>query len=260
MAGRFYPGRREDLRSSVDRLLAGAGPGDAAVAVVAPHAGYVYSGQIAGLVYGSVQVPDAVIVLCPNHTGAGARGAVMTKGAFATPLGEVPIHARLAALVQAKGGLTEDARAHAGEHAIEVHLPFLLARNPRVSFVPICLAGSTSDACLKLGAAIAEAVRELGEPVLLVASTDMSHYISAADAARLDRLALARVEAMDPAGLYDTVVAHDISMCGFIPTTVVLEAARRLGATTARLVRYGNSGETSGDLDHVVGYAGLVIR
>lgn len=260
VAGRFYPGRAEVLSAEVQSLLAAGGPAEDAIAVVAPHAGYMYSGGIAGLVYAAVRVPDAAIVLCPNHTGAGARVAMLSRGSFRTPLGAVPIHERLAALVAAHGGVTEDARAHAGEHAIEVHLPFLQTRNRDVSFVPICLGGIDVEACLALGRGVAAAVQALGEPVLLVASTDMSHYVPANVAAELDRLALDRVEALDPAGLYRTVVAHDLSMCGFIPTTVVLEAARHLGATSARLVRYGNSGETSGDFDHVVGYAGLVIR
>lgn len=260
VAGRFYPGQPDALRAEVERFLADGAPAEDAIAVIAPHAGYMYSGGIAGEVYAAVRVPDVAIVLCPNHTGAGARAALMSRGAFATPIGVVPIHERLAGLVAAQGGLTEDTRAHAGEHAIEVHLPFLQAKSPGLSFVPICLAGLSVGACLQLGQGLAAAIRALGEPVLLVASTDMSHYIPATVAARLDRVALERIEALDPQGLYEAVVAHDISMCGFIPTTVVLEAARQLGATSARLVRYGNSGETSGDYDHVVGYAGLVIR
>jgi len=260
VAGRFYPGRPDVLAAEVQSFLAVGGPAEDAIAVVAPHAGYMYSGSIAGLVYAAVRVPAAAIVLCPNHTGAGSRAAIVTRGSFRTPLGPVPIHERLAALVLAGGGVTEDSRAHAAEHAIEVHLPFLQARSPGVSLVPICLGGLGVDACLALGRNLAAAVQEVGEPVLLVASTDMSHYIPATVAARLDRLALDRVEALDPEGLYRTVVEHDLTMCGFIPTTVVLEAARHLGARSARLVRYGNSGETSGDMDHVVGYAGLVIR
>ena len=260
VAGRFYPGGTERLRAEVRAFLSGGGPPLDAMAVVAPHAGYMYSGSIAGLVYASVNVPPAAIVVCPNHTGLGARAAIMTQGSFRTPLGDVPVHERLAELLQSHAEVTIDARAHAQEHAIEVHLPFLQERNPDVSFVPLCLAGLPLAACLQLGTGMAEAVRALGEPVLLVASTDMSHYVPALLAERLDRLALECIESMDPAQLYETVVAHDISMCGFIPTTVVLQAARQLGATTARLVRYGNSGETSGDMEHVVGYAGLVIR
>lgn len=260
VAGRFYPGRPDALAAEVQSLLGGGGPAEDAIAIVVPHAGYVYSGAIAGQVYGSVHVPRAAIVLCPNHTGAGAKAAIVSRGRFATPMGSIPIHEGLAARILAEGGVTEDARAHAGEHAIEVHLPFLLARSPEIAFVPICLGGLGLDTCLAMGRRLSAAIRAAGEPVLLVASTDMSHYVPAATAARLDRLALDRVEALDPKGLYETVVQHDITMCGFIPTTVVLEASKQLGARAARLLRYGNSGETSGDLDHVVGYAGLVIQ
>jgi len=259
VAGSFYPASPEALEKTVEDLL-GPARGDRRVrAVVAPHAGYVYSGRIAGEVYAGVHVPDLCVVLCPNHTGAGARRSLDADETWRTPLGDVPVDEALTRALVGRAGLVKDTRAHAREHALEVHLPFLQRKNPRVRIVPLCLGGIGADACIEIGAAIADAVAHAGAEVLVIASTDMSHYIPADEAAKLDRMALDRVEALDAPGLYRTVADNDITMCGFIPTTTVIAAAKALGADRAELVRYGHSGETSGDFDHVVGYAGLVI-
>lgn len=259
VAGSFYPASPDALSRTIDELL-GPERGDRRVrAVVAPHAGYVYSGRIAGEVYARVHVPDRCVVLCPNHTGAGARRSLDADETWRTPIGDVPVDSALTEALLGRAGLVKDTRAHAREHALEVHLPFLLRRNPRVRIVPLCLGGIAAAACVEIGEALADAVTKTGEDVLFVASTDMSHYIPADEAARLDRMALDRVEALDAPGLFRTVAENDITMCGFIPTTVTLAAAKVLGSSAAELVRYGNSGETSGDFDHVVGYAGLVI-
>jgi AmmeMemoRadiSam system protein B len=191
------------------------------------------------------------------------RRSLWAGGAWALPGDEVPIDTGLADRVAERAGLERDREAHLHEHAIEVHLPFVRRCNPDARVVPIVLAGLNVDECRELGLGLAAAVRESrarGEAVLLVASTDMSHYVTAETARRLDTLALERVLALDPAGLHATVRRHQISMCGFVPTTCVLFAALELGATRAELVRYGHSGETSGDLQRVVGYAGLVLR
>ena len=261
VAGTFYPADEDALRSTVARLVGeGASPAEEAIAIVAPHAGYVYSGAIAGEVYRSIRVPSHVVVTCPNHTGLGARAAITSHGAWRIPGHAVPIDEPLAEELRAVGGLTEDDRAHAREHSLEVHLPFLVHRNPDVRFVPVCLGMLPYESCVRIGTALADVVIRHGRDALLVASTDMSHYLPAEVARDRDRLALDRIEALDPRGLYDAVLEHGISMCGFIPTTVTLIAAKALGATEARLVRYGSSGEASGDYSRVVGYAGFVIR
>ncbi|MCC7535740.1 MAG: AmmeMemoRadiSam system protein B [Deltaproteobacteria bacterium] len=261
VAGLFYPSDPAELDRTVTGLLAEAGdaPAEHAVAIVAPHAGYVYSGAIAASVYARVRVPSSAIVIAPNHTGLGARAAVITSGRFAMPGGDVEIDERLAGTVRDVCGLTDDADAHRREHALEVHLPFLRARNPDVRIVPIVLGGLSFEAIVRIGHGLASAIHACGRDVLLVASTDMSHYIAAEEARGLDRLALDRLEALDARGLYDVVRAKDITMCGFIPTCVVLIAASELGAKHARLVRYGNSGDVSGDYQRVVGYASAVV-
>ena len=261
VAGTFYPDDAASLRATVARLVGqGEAPAEDALAIVAPHAGYVYSGGIAGEVYRSVRVPSHVVVTCPNHTGMGARAAITSHGTWRIPGHAVPIDEPLAEELRGVAGLTEDERAHAREHSLEVQLPFLVHRNPGVRFVPVCLGMLPYESCVRIGTALADVVIRHGGDVLLVASTDMSHYLPADVAKEKDRLALERIEALDPRGLYDTVLEHGISMCGFIPTTVTLIAAAALGATEARLVRYGSSGDASGDYSRVVGYAGFVIR
>ena len=267
VAGRFYPGSAAQLEREVDRCLSGARPFDAtaaasAFAVMAPHAGYVFSGAIAGETYARVRVPQRVVVFNPNHTGRGSPRSIWSAGAWHLPGGAVPVDEPLAVALRDEAQLEDDQRAHLLEHSGEVHLPFLRALRSDVRMVPVCLAGLSLSECQEIGAGVARAIRRsTTDPrdVLLVASTDMSHFVSADTARRLDMLAIERVTGLDPEGLYEVVTRNRISMCGFIPTTVVLIAARELGASEVELVRYGNSGETSGDYDRVVGYAGAIV-
>lgn len=260
VAGRFYPGEAGVLEAEVAKLMPRGGQRSDAIAVVSPHAGYIFSGHVAGAVFSQVNVPSRVVVMGPNHTGYGARAAVMPHGAWETPLGRVELDAEFASLLMEESGLLEsDVQAHAYEHSLEVQVPFLQAAGEEFKLVPICLQYLTVEECLELGGAVARAVGRSGGDTLLVASTDMTHYEPDAQARAKDRLALEKIEALDPKGLYEVVRANSISMCGVIPTTVVLAAARELGARTATLVRYATSGEVSGDFDQVVGYAGFVI-
>lgn len=260
VAGRFYSGDERQLADDVARLIGPDTKDDPAIAVIAPHAGYVYSGAIAGAVYADVRVPSVAIVLCPNHTGDGARAAIMSHGRWRIPGAHVPIDSSVAEELRGVALLTEDDRAHRQEHSLEVQLPFLRHRNPRVRIVPVCLAQMPYASCVRIGHALADVVIKHGRDVLIVASTDMSHYLPADVGRAKDEMALERVTALDPEGLYRTVVDEDITMCGFIPTTITLIAAQSLGATKVDLVRYGNSGDASGDYERVVGYAGLVLR
>ncbi|MCA9649049.1 MAG: AmmeMemoRadiSam system protein B [Myxococcales bacterium] len=260
VAGRFYPGDPRRLRAEVAELMGPAVEPRPALALVGPHAGYVYSGAILGETYARTVVPPRVVLMCPNHTGLGVPRSLWPDGGWRLPTGVVPVDEDLVAGLREHCGAQLDRAAHRREHAIEVHLPFALARQPRLRIAALCLAGLDVETCRAMGEGLARVVRDSDEPVLLVASTDMSHYISAEDAAVLDRLALERVQALDPEGLLRTVRGHGISMCGVVPTTVALFAARALGASEAELVRYGNSGERSGDYDRVVGYAGVLVR
>jgi AmmeMemoRadiSam system protein B len=258
VAGTFYPRSAAELDAWVSELVTGEGPRGDWVACVAPHAGYVYSGKVAGQVFGHLKVPRRVIVLGPNHTGLGPEVAVASHETWHTPLGPVPVDRELAGmLLEEFPAARLDATAHFREHSIEVQLPFLQHCRPDVTVLPVCLRHLAFDACVDLGAALARVVGRAGEPVGLVASSDMSHFEPDEPTRRRDRLAIDAALTMSPRALYDTVAKHQISMCGVVPATVVMAAAGSLGANDAHLVAYATSAETSGDTTRVVGYAGI---
>ncbi len=270
VAGRFYPVDPYDLRAEVRGYLSQSSGGTQApvraLGCIAPHAGYVYSGHVAGAVFARVEIPRRCIVLCPNHTGMGRPLAIISEGAWRTPLGDVPIDAAFAAhLKQRFPALEDDAAAHRAEHAAEVELPFLLLRQPELKFVPIALGTGQFEVLEQLGLAMAEVIAAEnnaapGEPILMVASSDMNHYESDVVTRVKDHRAIERILTVDPRGLYDVVTQQNISMCGFGPAVAMLTAARQLDAKSAELVKYATSGDISGDRNRVVGYAGIVVR
>jgi len=260
VAGTFYPRRREAMDAELTRLLP-PGPATEARAIVTPHAGWRYSGAVAGETYGAVAVPRLAVLLGPNHRGVGAPAALWGPGAWAYPGGRVPIARELgAALLAASDELRDDPYPHRREHSLEVQLPFLHRRQPALAIVPVLLGRTDPGFCRAIGQAIAQVVAGWPEPVLLVDSTDLNHYESHAETERKDRLAIDAIRALDPDALWRAVQNHDISMCGLAPTLALLHAAPALGIQEARLVRHGTSGEASGHYDAVVGYAGLVLR
>jgi MEMO1 family protein len=260
VAGRFYPGAPGELFRDVRTYLGLSQPRVRAVGCVAPHAGYIYSGQVAGAVYARIELPRRFIILCPNHTGMGQPLAIMSAGAWLTPLGEAVIDTPLAlALKQELGLLREDAYAHLAEHALEVQLPFLQAQLDSFRFVPVCVGVGTYDVLAQLGEAMAAVIQRQPDPVLVIASSDMNHYESDQVTRQKDHQAIEQMLARDPRKLYETVQREHISMCGFGPAVAMLTAAAGLGAQHAELVRYATSGDVSGDREAVVGYAGIVV-
>lgn len=258
VAGRFYPGDAEELRRNVEGLLKGDGDRHA-VGIVVPHAGYVFSGAVAGQVFGAVRVPDSVIVLCPNHTGRGARISVAPCG-FQIPGAEVPLDDELVeAILAGVTGAERDAEAHLLEHAIEVELPFLLARNPAVTIAPVVVGPLSTGEATRLGEELQRVAAGLGREVLVVASSDMSHYLPDGECRRVDQQALRPLLAFDPEALHRTVRQGGISMCGVVPVTAMLSFARAAGSASPELIAYATSGDASGDRDRVVGYAGVVV-
>ena len=261
VSGRFYPAHPEILRRDVSSYLSPAKERVTAIGCVTPHAGYMYSGQVAGAVFSRVAVPVRCIVLCPNHTGQGHPLAIMQEGAWQTPLGDLKLDSELAhRLMSAFPGLMDDPAAHRAEHAIEVELPFLQLLRPDATFVPIALGTGQLLILEQLGHALANVIGESADPVLIVASSDMNHYEDDATTRIKDGKAIDRILALDGRGLYETVINEGISMCGFGPTVSMLTAARQLGASRAELVQYATSGDASGDRDIVVGYAGIIIQ
>ena len=262
VAGRFYASSAAELRANVESYLSPA-PQErvAAVGCIAPHAGYIYSGQVAGAVFSRIEIPSCCIVLCPNHTGFGHPLAIMKEGRWRTPLGELSIASDLAEkLLQAFPALVEDSAAHRSEHAIEVELPFLQAIRPGIEFVPIAVGTGRLLLLEHLGDSIATVVEVYEQPVLIIASSDMNHYEDDATTRVKDRKAIDQILALDPRGLYETVMNESISMCGLGPAVAMLTAAKRLGAQKAELVQYATSGDVSGDRETVVGYAGILVR
>jgi AmmeMemoRadiSam system protein B len=232
-----------------------------AIGIVVPHAAYVYSGHVAGAVYSELQIPERVIMLCPNHTGYGPPLSIMRAGQWQTPLGAINIDEELAgALIAADPALGADVSAHRREHAIEVQLPFLqYAGIPDTEFVPITVGTGSWAALHSLGVAMARTVAETRRRVLILASSDMNHYQSDGITRIKDKKAIDRILALDAHGLHETVQKENISMCGFGPTVAMLVAGKLLGATAAHLIRYATSADVSGDFDRVVGYAGIIV-
>ncbi len=260
VAGQFYPGQKENLFKTVESLMSAAASEQPAIALMSPHAGYIYSGGVAGRTFSGVKIPDEVIILGPNHHGRGHRAAVYTDGAWETPLGQTQISSVLARRILEECPMAaEDSVAHRFEHSLEVQLPFLQFLAPHASIVPVCISRMPLEMLLQLGDGLARAISSCASAPLIVASSDMTHYESGEIARKKDFLALEKVLALDPKGLYDVVQEHKISMCGVLPTVVMLQAALALGAEKAELIAYSNSGDVTGDQSEVVGYAGVRV-
>jgi MEMO1 family protein len=281
VAGRFYPGRADELLRDVLKYTPSVPESKtiSAIGCIAPHAGYMYSGSVAGRVYSQLEIPETCVILCPNHTGKGRPLAIMANTTWQTPLGAVPADENIGAqLLQRFPPMEEDSAAHRYEHAIEVQLPFLQARRDaqredrthdrrsdfNLKIVPIAIGTSDFDVLRALGEALADIIaaqEEVGKrKILIIASSDMNHYESDAITRVKDNKAIERILAIDARGLWEVVMNEDISMCGFGPAVVMLTSAKLLGATSATLVKYATSGEVSGDFDSVVGYAGIVVK
>lgn len=268
VAGTFYPAEPAELIRTLDAcFLHPLGPGvppdlDAKtpLAIVSPHAGIVYSGPFAAHAYASLGAPKVAVILGPNHFGAGAGAALSSASAWRTPLGEVPLDAEATQLLRdACPALEVDDRAHAREHSLELQVVFLQrALGGDFAIVPIALATHDLETLDLLGRGLARAALECG--ALLVASTDLSHYLPEAETHARDRRLLSRVEALDLPGLIRLVTLGESAACGVAGVIAVMTAARELGAKEARLLAYGTSGNTGGPRDAVVGYGALRIE
>jgi len=268
VAGQFYAADGKELAAQVEAcFLDPRGPGGLPPrhrssrrlleAAVVPHAGYPFSGPIAAHVYAEVareQPPATVLILGVDHHGA-SRGAALSDRAWLTPLGPTAVDHDLVRALR-RGPVEVDETAHAEEHSIEVQLPFLEYVLPKPRCVALEVAFGPYEFLEEVAGVVRDAVRD--RDVLLLASTDFSHYVPARTADELDHRAIAAILTRDPRRLYDTVVENDISMCGIAPTTVLL-AATRERPLTAHLLRWGHSGEATPMRD-VVGYAAISLR
>ena len=260
VAGQFYPGSADQLRQTIERLVdPQAVPGDVVGALV-PHAGYEYSGAVAGATISRIAFKETFVVIGPSHTGLGRPFSVFADGGWRTPLGEVAVDGELARrAIAISRYLEEDEAAHLQEHSVEVQLPFLQYFKPEVRVVPIVLASAEVDVYREIGRAIAGAVKETGREVVVLASGDLTHYESQASAEKKDRAGIEAILALDEELLLRRVREMDISMCAYAPAAAMIAACRELGGGGPELVVYRTSGDVTGDRAAVVGYAGIII-
>lgn len=261
VAGQFYPGDAETLDQEVRAYLSQAEDKAQAptLLAMAPHAGWVYSGAVAGATLGHANLAETVLLLGPNHTGMGKPLAVWPRGRWLFPGGGLEVDEELAALLMEKEHRLEpDRAAHLREHSLEVLVPFLAALNPAMKIVPIAVAQPDAETLMAVGKTLGRTLRGLGREVSLVVSSDMSHFVTHEEAQELDGQALDPALALNPALFHQTVRQGGISMCGVLPMTLALAAAIELGASETEITGYATSGEVNGDLSRVVGYAGFV--
>jgi AmmeMemoRadiSam system protein B len=262
VSGRFYPSDPIELKALIreySRADNTVMPTRAKASLV-PHAGYVYSGHVAGAVYARIAFPKIVLILGVRHYPRGENVAILSSGAWRTPLGDAAIDEQLAeALRSSCPLLREDSVAHSSEHSLEVQVPFLQVLEPGFSFVPVALGNVRFEDLVTLGEAIGRVLAASTREILLLTTSDLNHYENDATTRFKDHKAIDRILALDARGLYDTCRNETISMCGLGPTVVMLTALQNLGSTRAELVRYATSGDVSGDFSAVVGYAGIVF-
>lgn len=263
-AGTWYPDKIDEAKkylSSVDEKQKVE-----VISCICPHAGWIYSGKVAGKVYSLIQPADVYILLGPNHTGFGENISVYPSGEWATPFGKVKINTEITELILKNSEFAKkDIIAHENEHSLEVQLPFLqLISPPHFSIVAIAIRLEDYHMCKDLGISISNAIKEYkknykDKKIVIIASTDMTHYEPQSYAQKLDMLAIEQILNLSPKELYDTVLRYGITMCGVFPTVSALIASKLLNAKNAKLVNYQTSGDVTGEYDSVVGYAGIII-
>jgi AmmeMemoRadiSam system protein B len=263
VAGQFYPNNPKALAATVEKYTDTENQQSKVKvrACLVPHAGYMYSGGVAGAVFARIALPRKILVIGVRHYPQGAPLAILSEGAWRTPLGDVPIDSALAIQLRKEcPALREDTVAHSREHSLEVELPFLQVLAPGFSFVPVAIGTVRFDELVEMGKGVACALQNIAEEILIVTSSDMNHYEDDEITREKDRKAIDCMLQLNPKALYDVCRQEHISMCGLGPAVTMLTAIKLLGATTAEVVRYATSGDISGNRDEVVGYAGMIFN
>lgn len=259
VAGQFYPATKAALEREIGKYISKDAAKTDAFGAVSPHAGYVYSGPVAGATLSHIEFKDRCIIIGPNHTGRGRPFSIMTEGVWKLPSGECRIDTELAkAILNSSGHLEEDTGAHMQEHSVEVQIPFIQALKGDFKFVPLVLTDADIEVYRQIGEGLAEALNQT-HPSTIIASSDFTHYEPRDIAARKDKKAIEAILNLDEEALMYAVAKYDISMCGYAPICVMLAAVKRLGAKQTKLIKYQTSGEITGDYASVVGYAGILI-
>ncbi|MEA3328428.1 MAG: AmmeMemoRadiSam system protein B [Candidatus Omnitrophota bacterium] len=259
-AGYFYPNSQADLTKQIKKYVNKGLEKLPAIGAILPHAGYVYSGAVTGVTASQIGPKNSFVILGLNHRRQGKPYAIMTKGKWRTPLGDVEIDAPLGeTILKNSDHLQEDPEAHANEHSIEVQLPFLQYLQPDARIVPITISGEEAGVFKKIGLEIARAVISLGRNSCILASSDMTHYEPEDSARSKDKQAINAILGLNEDLLLEKISELEISMCGYAPAVAMLSACKKLGAKRGRLIKYRTSGEVTGDHEQVVGYAGILI-
>jgi len=282
VAGLFYDSKPEDLKKSIENCFKHRlGPGKIPklgiprdfnefenktsgnyqkniYGSIIPHAGYVYSGPIAAHAYYKIVengYPETFVLLCPNHTGLGTGISIFNEGKWNTPFGDVEVDVEFAnEMILNSDFINCDNLAHTNEHSCEVHLPFLQYFSNDFKIVPIVMWIQDMETSKDIAEAIVKTTKKLKRPVSIIASTDLTHYESSSVAEKKDTLILDAIKNMDEFALLNSVENHNITMCGYGPTIATIKASRAFGAKKGEILKYGNSGDISGDLNSVVGY------
>lgn len=262
VAGQFYSSSCQALKNQIEPLIDKNAAKSDIIGCVLPHAGYMYSGKVAAETVSAINIKDKIILLGPNHTGYGPAFSIMSEGTWQTPLGEVNIDSALAKqILNGSNYLEEDTLAHAYEHCLEVELPFLQYFKAHFEIVPIVITSGQNDILKAIGKEIGSAVKESGlkDSIMLLASSDMTHYEPQNQAEKKDKEAIEAILELNEDKLTQRVQRLNISMCGYAPVVVMLNAAKSLGAKSAKLIKYQTSADITGDRSSVVGYAGIII-
>jgi AmmeMemoRadiSam system protein B len=263
VAGQFYPASAEKLKAQIGSFVDKNIAKSPALACILPHAGYIYSGVVAAETVSRIELKEKVLLLGPNHTGEGEPFSIMTEGTWQTPLGDIQVDEPLAKkILKNSQTLVEDSLAHINEHSLEVELPILQYFKSDFTIVPMAFLSDDLKRLKIVGREIAEAVKDefLAGSIMLLASSDMTHYEPKNRAEEKDRLAIAAILELDEEKLMDVIRKFRITMCGYAPVIAMLSAAKALGARKAELVKYQTSAEETKDTKSVVGYAGIIIN
>ncbi len=260
VAGQFYTSDEAALKKGLSAIVTAPKEKLNALGAISPHAGYVYSGAVAAEVLSSMEPKSTYVILGPNHTGYGKPFGLDPDRIWKTPLGEVKPDRKLAeCILKNSQYIQKDYLCHDYEHSIEVQLPFLQYLNKNFELVPIVISYANPAFYKNIGKELASAIKESKQKVAIIASSDMTHYEPQESARNKDAKAIDRIVALDIDGFLETIKRYDISMCGFAPAAVMMQACVELGAKKAKLIKYNTSGDTSGDYSAVVGYAGIVV-
>lgn len=258
VAGTFYPKSPEKLNQTLKSLIQPQDKTQNVVGVILPHAGYIYSGKIAGKTVSVINIPERAVILCPNHTGYGELVSVFPPGKWIFPGFEVEIDENITSDILSSGIFQADTGAHIKEHSAEVIIPFLHFKNPNLKISVICIRTLQKDILRSLANSLSDIYRKYKD-ILFIASSDMNHYEEDEISREKDSLAIDRIKSIDPDGFLEVCYNKNISVCGIAPVYVLLNLMKNIGVKKAELIAYGNSGEVNGDLTSVVGYAGIIF-